>query len=142
MAFDLSDVPSPFYRVTARAIILTPDNKLVLVEDENHEYQLPGGGWEHDESLEEGLRREVLEELSVDVKSVGDIFFTYRVRDQRGFQALRLAMRVEPASYDFHASDGMLSVKLVDKQELTTMTTICPGEGPIQDYADLIWPAS
>jgi ADP-ribose pyrophosphatase YjhB (NUDIX family) len=129
---------SPFYRVATRAIILTPDKRLVLVEDENHELQVPGGGWEHDETFEDCLRREVREELGVEIADFGPLLFTYRQQDKRGFVSLRLAVRVTPANYEFHAGDDMVAVKLIDKDEFTDIM-LCPGEGPIQNFAAQIW---
>ena len=138
---DLSQLPSPFYRVTTRAIILTPDGKLVLVEDHNHEFQLPGGGWEHSESFEDCVRREVQEELSVEVESIGPVLFTYRQLDRRGFVSLRLAAKVVPKSYDFKAGDDMIGVRTVTQAEFRSME-LCPGEGPIQQCSEQIWGAT
>jgi 8-oxo-dGTP diphosphatase len=128
---------SPFYRVTSRAIILV-DDKIVLVKDGNGDWQIPGGGWEHDESFENCMKREVLEELSVNIVSVGPLLFSYRQVDKRGYTSLRLAAKAEVDSTDFVASDGMLEVSSFSKDEFLALT-LCPGEGPVQDYADLIW---
>lgn len=135
---DSPEKQSPYYRVSSRALILTPDRKLVLVEDREGEFQLPGGGWEHGESFEDCVCRELSEELTVGAQEIGPVIFTYRQLDRRGFMALRLVARVVPDSYDFTAADDMVSVRLVTKDEFMN-SKLCPGEGPVQEYADVIW---
>ena len=135
---DSPEKQSPYYRVSSRAVILTPDKKLVLVQDNEGEYQVPGGGWEHGESFEDCLRRELREELSVGMEEIGPVLFTYRQLDRRGYTALRLAARVVPDSYDFAAADDMVAYRLVTKEEFLRIE-LCPGEGPVQDFADIIW---
>lgn len=50
-------------RVTARAIVLNPDNHLAVMYAAKYGiYTLPGGGVEEGETIEEALRREVTEE--------------------------------------------------------------------------------
>lgn len=63
-------IESEDIRVSAKAIIVE-DNKLLAAkkEDENgFFYTIPGGGQNHGETLEEALKRECLEEISVVVK--------------------------------------------------------------------------
>jgi len=59
----------PNVRVTA---IVFYNGKLVVVKHKNPKagiyYLLPGGGWEHAESIEECIVREVKEETGLDVK--------------------------------------------------------------------------
>jgi 8-oxo-dGTP diphosphatase len=132
------NLPSPFYRVTSRAIILQ-DNRLVVVKDDSGYWQMPGGGWEHEESFEDCLRREVMEELGVGIKAISADTFMYRVHDQRGYLSLRIACFVTPESYDFVPGDDMVEVRLLSKSDFLALT-FSPGEGPIQDFADRIWP--
>ena len=59
----------PNVRITT---IVFFEGKLVIVKHENKKfgdyYLLPGGGWEHEESIEECVIREVKEETGLDVK--------------------------------------------------------------------------
>jgi 8-oxo-dGTP diphosphatase len=58
----------PNVRITA---IIFYEGKLITVKHENKKfgeyYLLPGGGWEHEESIEECVIREVKEETGLDV---------------------------------------------------------------------------
>ena len=66
-------------RNSAKAIIIRNGNLLVIrnTTDGQNWYILPGGGQNHCENLEEALRRECMEEASIEIE-VGDILF---VRD-------------------------------------------------------------
>lgn len=66
-------------RNSAKAVIIR-DQKLLVIKnttDGQNWYILPGGGQDHGESLEDALKRECMEEASIQVE-VGDILF---VRD-------------------------------------------------------------
>lgn len=65
-------------RVSARGIIINEDYVYLMYrrrirEDESVKeyYVIPGGGVEHEENLEEAVKREVREEFSVDVDIIG-----------------------------------------------------------------------
>ncbi|HEX7964014.1 MAG TPA: NUDIX hydrolase, partial [Candidatus Saccharimonadales bacterium] len=73
-----SAMDSPMYRVTARALIFDERMRLLVVEDNDGRYELPGGGWEHNESLEQCIAREIKEELGVSALWVGKLWFCYR----------------------------------------------------------------
>ncbi|MCK5786998.1 MAG: NUDIX domain-containing protein [Candidatus Sabulitectum sp.] len=63
-------------RNSAKAIIIR-DNSLLVIRNttDGHDwYLLPGGGQEHGETLVNALRRECLEEASIEIE-VGDIIF-------------------------------------------------------------------
>lgn len=133
---------SPFYRVTAKALIFDEESRLLLLKNSKDNWELPGGGWEHDESFEACIKRETQEELGVGVKSVGPIVCTYRGTNFRhGFKTLRLASRVELASHDFVLGDGMLDYRFVTEQEFSDLD-LMRAEGDVQSYAGLIWSGS
>ena len=54
-------VPPPRYVVSARAVV-TDGDQVLVVQDPNSKHILPGGRLEPDETVEDALRREVLEE--------------------------------------------------------------------------------
>lgn len=129
---------SPFYRVTSRAIILDEQDRLIVVQDKNGSWQMPGGGWEHDESYLECLQREVQEELGLLVTEITGPSFCYQQLDRRGYYSLRIAAPVLVDGWDFAPGDDMVTYKAVTKAEFTAME-FNRGEGPIQDYVDQIW---
>jgi ADP-ribose pyrophosphatase YjhB (NUDIX family) len=71
--------PTLRLRDAARAVILDPDGRILLVRFEFPERSLwacPGGGLEPDETHEEALQRELLEETGLRVGTVGPCVWT------------------------------------------------------------------
>ena len=62
---------NPTIRIGARGIVVREDGKIAIINKTlKHEFKLPGGGIEQEESPEEGFIREVLEETGCLVKIV------------------------------------------------------------------------
>ena len=134
-------LPSPFYRVTSRAIILDDQNRLIVVKDDKGHWQMPGGGWEHGESLLQCVQRELKEELGAEVVACFENVFFYMQPNRRGYYSFRVAVHCQVASHDFNPGDDMVEYRAVSREEFMTIK-FTDGEGAIQDYADKIWPAS
>lgn len=137
---NLSKLPSPFYRVSVKAIILDDQNRLLIGrgEEDSEGWEVPGGGLEHNESLEECLRREVEEELGVQVTEIGKVGFIYRGRSVRGWIILRIAVLVKLKNYNFEYGD-MAEAMFVTKNELSNIQ-FAADEGTIKNCTDKIWP--
>lgn len=72
-------VPECFYRVSVKAIILNEEKKFMLVKEDNGLWELPGGGLDFGESPQEGLQREIWEEMGLNTTFIADqpsYFFT------------------------------------------------------------------
>jgi ADP-ribose pyrophosphatase YjhB (NUDIX family) len=143
MTFDYStlrDLPSPFYRVVVKAIILDGQKRLLVGrgEDGATGWELPGGGFEHDEAMPECVRRELLEELGAEVADIGNVMFFYRGRSKHGWMIVRLAVPVKLKNYDFKFGD-MKEAKFVTKSELLNLDFDAE-EGTIKDCVHYIWP--
>jgi 8-oxo-dGTP diphosphatase len=70
-------------REGARALVLDEDDRILLVRFVNPEtaeefWATPGGGIDHDESLEEALRRELQEETGLNEFDIGPVVWTRR----------------------------------------------------------------
>lgn len=67
-------------RVRVAGILLNKKNELLLVNHQKNGksyWLLPGGGVEHGENFHEALKREFVEEVSLEIESVGDLFLVH-----------------------------------------------------------------
>ncbi len=74
------DTPDVLHRTAARVLLVAPDGATLLVRghdpediDRGHFYWTPGGGLDDGESLEEGARREVREEIGFAIADLGAV---------------------------------------------------------------------
>ncbi|HEX5448341.1 MAG TPA: NUDIX hydrolase [Candidatus Saccharimonadales bacterium] len=136
----LKKLPSPFYRCSVKAIILDDQGRLLIGRGNNDEIQgweMPGGGWEYGESIEECLRREIKEELGAEIGEIGEVFATYRGRSRHGWMIVRIAVRVKLKNHDFKYG-AMTEAKLVTREELMNIEFDAE-EGTVKTIADKIW---
>lgn len=57
--------PNTFYRVAVKALIKNAKGEILVVKENSDKWDLPGGGLNHGEEPEAGIRRELKEELGV-----------------------------------------------------------------------------
>ena len=59
-----SKYPSTFYRISLKAVIRDDQGRVLVNRERGHgNWSLPGGGWDHGESVVECLKRELNEEV-------------------------------------------------------------------------------
>jgi 8-oxo-dGTP pyrophosphatase MutT (NUDIX family) len=134
------DPPTPFYRVAAKALIFDDQQRLLVLQNYHGEWELPGGGWEHEEVFEDCIRREIYEELGVATEHIGGVAFMYRgFNDRRGYMALRIAVPVRLKSYDFKVATEMLSHRFVGRDEFLELD-FTPAEGSLHSQINKLWP--
>ena len=135
---DLSKLPSTFYRVSLKIIVLDDQGYLLVGQVGNGTYELPGGGFEHDETVEECLDRELEEELGVKIKSLGRIVCLYRNDNPRGFKSIKVALEATLENYDFKYGE-ITEAKFVSKDEFLNLP-FSKDEKGIKDCVNKIWP--
>lgn len=137
-AEQLAQLPSPFYRVATRAVILDDQQRILVGQDENGNYELPGGGWEYDEPFDVCLAREIQEELGVKMASCDrDILCVYRGYTEYG-ATLRIAVRATLKNYDFKPVD-LATVRFATREEFMHLDFRATANEGIKEYADTIW---
>lgn len=143
--FDETGLKSPYYRVSAKAIVRDNQNRVLVCADDTGTYELPGGGWEHGEAFETALAREFQEEMGVEVEHVGDLLFAYVGRgtyrgEVRECLMLRIVAEAKLKSFDFvYDKDEVTEVRFVTREEFLNLNW-CDTDPDVVKYVDKIWP--
>jgi len=61
------------YHVSVKALIRDANGKILLVKEDSEDWGIPGGGMDHGETIEEGMRRELREELAAEMASMSSL---------------------------------------------------------------------
>lgn len=135
----LGNLPSPFYRVTAKALIFDEQNRLLVYKNKEGHYEIPGGGWEYGETFEDCLRRELMEELGVQPAHISrPVCFWARPHKDHGFMMLRIGAYAELASTDFTENSEHEAVQFVTQDEFMALP-LGLYEGDVQTQSATIW---
>ena len=133
-------IPSTFYRVSVKALVFDHEDRLLVMQNRDGTWELPGGGWEHGETLDNCLRREIHEELGVDVSRIdlSTIHPCVGHATAARYPWLKLAMVVELSSHDFRLDRRMLATRSVTRAEFEGLT-MHRSDQCLQDSAGLLW---
>ncbi|MDE2037803.1 MAG: NUDIX hydrolase [Patescibacteria group bacterium] len=120
--------PECFYRVTVKGLCVR-DGKVLLVRESaatlSGKWELPGGGLDLGEDIHEGFKREIKEEMGLDVKAMSKepvYVWTHRYeanhRDIGWYYSLVLAYEFELESLDFTPTEECEAIGFFSKEEL------------------------
>ena len=116
----MEQIPNWFYRISAKALILDEDKKFLLVREEKW-WELPWWWLEYWETPQEWIKRELYEEMWVNVKGVNNkpsYFITVQKPNW-----VRIANIIYETEIDvddiqnFKSSDECLEVRFFNKEE-------------------------
>ncbi len=130
-----SPVPSPFYRVSVKALVYDASGCLLVLRDRDGRWQIPGGGWEHGESLAECVQRELHEEIGVGASSI-DTALLYPCA---GRARLKLTVGVTLEAGAFQVGDGMQEAAYVTREEFTALI-LGGGDDILSEHVLRTWP--
>lgn len=121
--------PESFYRVSIKALVVK-DGKILLVKESEAmggTWELPGGGLDFGEEPHDGLRREVLEEMNLKIKTIAEnptYIWTWRHENQREidwFYSCVLAYRAEFENFNFKKTEECAEIGWFSKEELAAI---------------------
>lgn len=123
------DIPNCFYRVSIKALVLDESRtKFLVVQEENGLWELPGGGLDWGMTPQDDLKREIKEEMGLEVTNVAahpSYFLTEKtVREELGQEIWKahVIYEVEVASLDFTPSDECVALRFVTPEEAQALT--------------------
>lgn len=136
-------VPTPFYRVSVKALVFDADDRLLVVQEPAGHWELPGGGWEHGETLEQCLARELREELGARLGSVD--LSTQRAWTSAGarrrYHRLKLTVQATLESPLLTPGGEILAARWVTREELSALA-VATGDEPLREYVLGVWPSA
>jgi len=125
-------------RIRASAVIFT-DNKLITVYREKmvngvlkKYYVIPGGGVEENETIEECAKREILEEVGIDIEITNKYFYLEKEETEEYFyMANYVSGKIGTGTGpEFTNRDiekyGTYEIKLIEKDELKNINLLPP----------------
>jgi ADP-ribose pyrophosphatase YjhB (NUDIX family) len=135
----LKNLPSSFYRVAVKVLIMDELGRLLVTQNKEGQWEIPGGGWEHDETLLQNVERELEEELHIKVHTVSDIEFVLRGQSSHGWHVIRLAVRaVLDEDTEPRPDDDQVAFRYVNRHEFLQLD-FCAADKPFQDATAEIW---
>jgi 8-oxo-dGTP diphosphatase len=118
--------PDSFFRVSVKGLFVK-DGKILLFKEPKKlsgKWELPGGGLNFGEDIQEGLKREIEEETGIKIKSLAKrplYAWTWRFENKRNmdwYYSLVLAYQIEVESLDFKPSEECEEIGFFSKEQL------------------------
>jgi 8-oxo-dGTP diphosphatase len=120
------DFPDCFYRVTIKGLCVR-DGKILLVrEGDSHsgKWEMPGGGLDFGENIGEAFKREIREEMGLNVRRMSErpvYVWTHRYNKKRGidwYYSCVIAYQVEFEHLNITPTDECEEIRFFTKEEL------------------------
>ena len=131
----MENIPKNFYRTSVKALILNEQKQFLLMLQSDGLWDLPGGGLDYGEKPEEGLRRELREEMGLDIVWVDkrpSYFFTTLINPARGVYSSNTIYEVHLQSLDFVRSDECVEIRFFTSEEALKLK-LFPG---VKEFAE------
>ncbi len=111
---------SATYRVSAKAFIFNQYGAVLLVKEDDDDWDLPGGGVDHGETPQQAMQRELWEELGIAVDVVGEPFKTINFyHEAKDTWVLWLVFRVVVEDEDsINLGENVSDVRFVNVDEI------------------------
>ncbi|MBI3631820.1 MAG: NUDIX hydrolase [Candidatus Vogelbacteria bacterium] len=112
-------IPECFYRVSVKALILDETRKkFLIVQEDNGKWELPGGGLDWGELAQDAIRREIEEEMGLEVIYVAKqpSYFLSDRDEKKVYVNVLFETRVR--DLDFVPSNECVAIKFVSSEEV------------------------
>lgn len=117
------ELPNGYYRVSIKGLILDETRKkfAVILED-NGLWELPGGGIDHGESPEDCLKREIKEEMGLEVTEVSPSPSYFLVgKNMKERWSVNVVFEVKVKDFNFIPSEECREFKFISPEEVDTI---------------------
>ena len=117
-------IPHSFYRVSVKALILDETRtKFLIVQIANGKWDIPGGGLDWGESPEEGLTREIQEEMGLTLTSMhpNPCYFLTYLKSNGELHVANVLYEATLEHLNFTPSEECVAFRFVTPDEARTL---------------------
>lgn len=114
----MKNIPNTFYRISAKALILDDQKRFLLEREDNGLWDFPGGGIDHGDTPIETIKREILEEMGIEVLDVNpsvQYFVIAKALDNVWKSSVFYLTKVK--SLDFTPTEECREIRFFNKKE-------------------------
>ncbi|AEL26746.1 NUDIX hydrolase [Cyclobacterium marinum] len=122
-----NQIPDCFYRVSVKALICDKQNRFLLVKEDNGFWELPGGGLDFGESPRDGLKREIWEEMKLNVTSISaqpSHFFT--IKNHNNIFIANAMYEVQLESLNFQPTSECVEIRFFSSADVYKELKVYP----------------
>ena len=110
-----NQIPPCFYRVSIKAMILNDKREFLLIQEANKLWELPGGGMDFGENAEQALRREISEEMGLEVQEIAaQPSYFFSCLNPKGQHIVNVVYTASLRNLDFVPSDECMALGYFD----------------------------
>src|SRR6266571_1340684 len=114
-----------YFQVSVKGLFSSAEDKLMMIQEENGIWELPGGRVQKGEDLVDCLERECLEETGLRCRVLEhQPSIVYSAIDKEGYPRLMLYYKISLDSLDFKPSDECVDIKFYTKDEIKQLETV------------------
>jgi 8-oxo-dGTP pyrophosphatase MutT (NUDIX family) len=116
-----------FYRVSVKALVVDDSGRILLCREDNGNWDIPGGGLDHNEDPIEGLKREIYEETRVPAeKLIIELNPCYFITTQNssGVQIANVFYRTQILDFSFTPTPECEELKFFSPKEILKMDNV------------------
>ncbi len=122
------------FQVSVKGLFFNDENKLMLAQQKDGDWEPPGGRIQKGEDLIGCLKREVLEEMGLTCEALeSQPSIVYSAIDQRGRARLMVYYKIHFDGLEFKPSDECIDIKFFTKEEICNLN-MAPQIKPLPDF--------
>jgi len=123
-----------FFQVSVKGLFFDKQGKLMMVQEKDGVWELPGGRVQKGENLTETLKRECLEEMGLECEVLEkQPSVVYSTIDRKGLPRLMVCYKVRFKSLEFTPTEECVDIKFWSKDEIRELKKL-PQTEKLPDY--------